>query len=108
MTLSFQKQFVAVTHLLAAVGVGALATTHEVGGGYVASALAGLGWSAWREWRGDGEGISERAANACRARPLILSLGPVLLGRVGRPAIAQFLLVLTGLKARRGRTATGC
>jgi transglutaminase-like putative cysteine protease len=100
MRLSFQKQFVAVSHLLAAVGVGALATTHEVGGGYVAVALGGLGWSAWREWRGDGEGISERAANVCMLVALVLSLAPVLLqGASAVRAIAQFLLVLTGLKA---------
>jgi len=100
MTLSFHKQFVAVAHLFAAVGVGALATTHEVGGGYVAMALAGLGWSAWREWRGDGEGISEWVANACMLVMLILSLGPVLLqGASAVRAIAQFLLVLTGLKS---------
>src|SRR5262245_31194024 len=100
MKLSFQRQFVAVGHLLAAVGVVALATTHEVGGGYVAMALVGLGWSGWREWRGDGEGISERAANACMLVALVLSLAPVLLGGASPVrAIAQFLLVLTGLKA---------
>jgi transglutaminase-like putative cysteine protease len=100
MRLCFQTQFVAVGHLLAAVGVGALATTHEVGGGYVAVALGGLGWSAWHEWQGDGEGISERAANAWMLVTMVLSLAPVLLGGASAVrAIAQFLLVLTGLKA---------
>jgi transglutaminase-like putative cysteine protease len=100
MRLSFQRQFVTVGHLLAAVGVGALATTHEVGGGYVAVALGGLGWSARREWRGDGAGISERAANACMLVAMVLSLAPVMLGGASAVrAIAQFLLVLTGLKA---------
>jgi transglutaminase-like putative cysteine protease len=100
MRLSFQRQFVAVAHLLAAVGVGALATTHEVGEGYVAVAFGGLGWSAWREWRGDGKGISEQAANACMLVALVFSLAPVLLGGASAVrAIGQFLLVLTGLKA---------
>ena len=100
MRLSFQRQFVAAGHLLAAVGVGALATTHEVAAEYVAVALGGLGWSAWREWRGEGEGISERTANASMLVALGLSLAPVLLGGASAVrAIAQFLLVLTGLKA---------
>ncbi len=99
MKLNFHKQFVAGGHLLAAVGVGALATTHEVAGWYVAVALGGLGWSAWREWRGSGYGISEQAANACMLAALVLSLGPVLLrGAPPVRAIAEFLLVLTGLK----------
>ncbi len=99
MRISFRKQFVAAGHLLAAVGVGALATTHEVAPWYVAVALGGLGWSVWREWRGSGYGISEQAANACILAALVLSLAPVL-ARGASPvrAIAEFLLVLTGLK----------
>ena len=99
MRLNFHKQFVVGGHLLAAVGVGALATTHEVAGWYVAVALGGLGWSAWREWRASGYGISEHAANACMLGALVLSLAPVLLrGAPPVRAIAEFLLVLTGLK----------
>jgi protein-glutamine gamma-glutamyltransferase len=100
MKLSFQQQFVAAGHLLAAVGVCALATTHEVAPGYVAAGLGGLGWGAWREWRGRREGgISERAANACMLAALLLSLAPVVLrGVPAVRAIAEFLLVLTGLK----------
>jgi transglutaminase-like putative cysteine protease len=99
MRINFHKQFVAAAHLLAAVGVGALATTHEVAGWYVAAALGGLGWSAWREWRASGYGISERAANAWMLAALVLSLAPVFVrGAPPVKAIAEFLLVLTGLK----------
>ena len=63
MRLTFDKQFLIAGHAVALVGVGALATTHEVGTPYVAMALGGLSWSAWRDWRHSKLEISAGAAN---------------------------------------------
>jgi protein-glutamine gamma-glutamyltransferase len=99
MTLTFEKQFLIGSHLLALVGVLALATTHEVSTPYVAIAVLGISWSLWREWRGRGPQISGRAANIAIFAALFAALSPVVLRGASpvRP-IAEFLLVLAGLK----------
>jgi protein-glutamine gamma-glutamyltransferase len=99
MTLTFEKQFLIGSHLLALVGVLALATTHEVSAPYVAIAVLGLSWSLWCGWRGRGPQMSGRAANVAMLAALFVVLSPVVLRGASpvRP-IAEFLLVLAGLK----------
>ena len=100
MRLTFDKQFLIAGHAVALVGVGALATTHEVGTPYVAMALGGLSWSAWRDWRHSKLEISAGAANVAILAALCMSLAPVALrGASPVRAIGEFLLVLAGLKA---------
>jgi len=98
-TLSFERQFVIAGHLLGAIGVAALATTHQVGGAYVLAALAALGWSLARELRGRGWQVPAKAANASMIAALAVILVPVVLqGASPIRAIAEFLLVLAALK----------
>ena len=100
MRLTFEKQFLTAGHALALVGVGALATTHEVGAPYVMLAFGGLSWSLWRDWRRSKWEISAAAANAAILAALVMSLAPVALrGASPVRAIAEFLLVLAALKA---------
>jgi transglutaminase-like putative cysteine protease len=99
MSLTFEKQFLIASHLLALVGVLALTTTHEVSAPYVGVAVLGLSWSLLREWRRRGPQISARAANVAMFAALFVVLSPVALRGASpvRP-IAEFLLVLGGLK----------
>jgi transglutaminase-like putative cysteine protease len=100
MRLTFDKQFLIAGHAVALVGVGALATTHEVGTPYVAMALGGVSWSAWRDWRRSKLEISAGAANVAILAALCMSLAPVALrGASPVRAIGEFLLVLAALKA---------
>jgi len=100
MRLTFDKQFLLGGHLLALTGVGALATTNEVGVAYVALAIAALGWSLWRDWRRSRLEISSTAANVAIVAALGMSAAPVVLrGASPVRAIAEFLLVLAALKA---------
>jgi transglutaminase-like putative cysteine protease len=100
MRLTFDRQFLLAGHALAATGVGALATTHEVGAPYVALALGGLGWSLWRDWHRSKLEISSAAANVAILAALCMSMAPVVLrGASPVRAIAEFLLVLAALKA---------
>ena len=97
--MTFERQFVTGIHALAFVGVAALAATNEVNAIYLAAATVGLGWSAWREWRGAGPQLSPQAANVAILAAMTIILAPVFLrGASPVRAIAEFLLVLVGLK----------
>jgi len=99
MKLSFERQFLIGGHALGAIGVAALATTHQVGIAYVAAALGALAWSLAREWQRRGWQVPTQAANASMLAALVVISVPVVVrGASPIRAIAEFLLVLTALK----------
>jgi len=99
MKLSFERQFLIGGHTLGAIGVAALATTHQVGTAYVVAALAALAWSLVCEWRRGGWQVPTQAANASMLAALVAILIPVVFrGASPIRAIAEFLLVLAALK----------
>lgn len=97
--MTFERQFVTGVHLLAFIGVAALAATHEVGAPFLLGGLAGLVWSAWGERRSSTRWLSPSLANVAIVFAMVVILSPVF-SRGASPvrAIGEFLLVLVGLK----------
>ena len=98
--MTFERQFVIASRALAVLGVSALAAAGAVGPVYLVISLVAVLWTGLLGWRGRGHGLGNRVANVTSAAAMVLIFAPVVLrGAPPIAAIAEFLLVLTALRA---------